>query len=69
MIDAPRPRSGLVAHLLVCTALGVGLIAAATVLRHRVAKSRAVKHATYECGEEPIGPAWTPVPVGSTSSR
>jgi len=63
-LDAPQPEVGLVAHLLVCTALGVGLIAAATVHRHRVAKSRRVKHDTYECGEEPIGPAWSPVPVG-----
>ena len=31
-LDAPQPEVGLVAHLLVCTALGVGLIAAATVL-------------------------------------
>ena len=64
MIEAPPPEVGLLAHLLVCTALGVGLIAAGAVLRHRVAKSRAAKHETYECGVSPIGSALTPVPVG-----
>ena len=63
-LDAPQPEIGLAAHLIVCAALGIGLILAATVLRHRVAKRRAVTHDTYECGETPIGPAWTPVPVG-----
>jgi NADH:ubiquinone oxidoreductase subunit 3 (subunit A) len=60
----PDPYAGLAVHLLVCTALGVGLILAAKVLRHRVAASRAAKHDTYECGEEPIGEAWRPVSVG-----
>lgn len=58
------PEVGLAAHLLVCAALGIGLVAAASILRHRVAASRPAKHDTYECGESPIGPAWTPVPVG-----
>lgn len=61
---SPDPYTGLVAHLVVCVALGVGLILAAKVLRHRVAASRRAKHDTYECGEEPIGEAWRPVSVG-----
>ena len=63
-MESPQPEVGLTAHLLVCSALGIGLVAAASVIRHRVSRSRHAKHATYECGEEPIGPAWTPVPVG-----
>jgi NADH-quinone oxidoreductase subunit A len=33
-------------------------------LRHRVLGSAREKHATYECGEEPFGPAWRKTPVG-----
>ncbi len=61
---SPQPEIGLVAHLLVCSVLGIGLIAAARLIRHRVVVSRAAKHDTYECGEAPIGSAWRPVPVG-----
>ena len=61
---APDPYAGLAVHLLLCTTLGVGLIVAAKFLRHRVAASRPAKHATYECGEEPMGEAWRPVSVG-----
>lgn len=44
--------------------MGAGLIVAAKLLRYRVAVSPKAKHDTYECGEEPIGPAWRPVSVG-----
>ena len=63
-MTAPEPYVGLAVHLVVCVALGVGLLVTAAVLRHRVVASRRVKHATYECGETPIGPAWTRIPVG-----
>ena len=61
---SPDSYTGLAAHLTVCLALGVGLILAAKVLRNRVAASRRAKHDTYECGEEPFGPAWRPTSVG-----
>jgi len=61
---SPEPYVGLAAHLIVCTALGVALILAGKLFRHRVAVSRPAKHDTYECGEEPIGPAWRPQAVG-----
>lgn len=61
---SPQPEVGLTAHLLVCLALGIGLVAAARLVRHRVLRSRAAKHDTYECGEAPVGDAWSPVPVG-----
>jgi NADH-quinone oxidoreductase subunit A len=54
----------LTVHLLICVALGAGLIAAAALLRHRVAWSRREKHETYECGELPVGPAWRKTPAG-----
>ncbi len=63
-MQAPDPYIGLVAHLLLCTALGAGLILAAKVVRYRAEKSRPAKHATYECGEEPFGAAWRPASVG-----
>jgi NADH-quinone oxidoreductase subunit A len=63
-VHAPEPFVGLAAHLLLCLALGCGLIVAGVILRHRVAKSRPVKHDTYECGEVPFGPAWRPMSVG-----
>ena len=63
-MQSPEPYVGLAVHLALCVSLGVGLIFAATLIRHRVAKSRPAKHDTYECGEEPIGPAWRPTTVG-----
>ncbi len=61
---SPEPYVGLAVHLLLCVAMGVGLIVAAKLLRHRVAKSHPVKHDTYECGEQPFGPAWRRTSVG-----
>jgi len=63
-VQSPEPYIGLAIHLLLCVALGAGLLAAGALIRHRVAKSRPAKHDTYECGEEPIGPAWAPISVG-----
>ena len=59
-----NPYIGLVAHLLVCVALGVGLMVVASLIRYRAVRSRRAKHDTYECGEEPFGPAWREGPVG-----
>ena len=61
---SPAPYVGLAAHLFVCLTLGIVLLVAGKLFRHRVAASRPAKHATYECGEEPIGPAWRSQPVG-----
>lgn len=63
-MSSPDPYIGLAVHVLICIALGVGLIAAGAVLRHRVRESRKEKHETYECGEVPFGPAWRKTPVG-----
>ena len=63
-MHSPEPYIGLVVHLVLCLALGIGLIVAAKLIRHRVAHSRPAKHDTYECGEEPFGPAWRPTSVG-----
>ena len=63
-MHSPDPYVGLAAHFLICLALGAGLVVAGIALRHRVAKSRASKHDTYECGEKPFGPAWRRTPVG-----
>jgi NADH-quinone oxidoreductase subunit A len=63
-LTLPDPYVGLAVHVLICVALGAGLIAAAALLRHRVAVSRYEKHETYECGEVPIGPAWRKTPAG-----
>jgi len=63
-VQSPEPYVGLAAHLLLCVSLGAGLIVAAMLLRHRVDKSHPAKHDTYECGEEPFGPAWRPTSVG-----
>jgi len=63
-VQSPEPYIGLAAHLLVCVALGIGLILAAKLLRNRVTTSHPAKNAIYECGEEPYGPAWRPLPVG-----
>ena len=63
-MQSPEPFIGLSVHIALCVALGAGLIGVATLIRHRVATSRRAKHDTYECGEEPIGPAWQPTFVG-----
>lgn len=63
-MTAPSPYVGLSVHIAVSVALGVGLLAAAAILRARVEKSRHDKHETYECGETPFGPAWRRIPVG-----
>jgi NADH-quinone oxidoreductase subunit A len=63
-VSSPAPFVGLTVHILICLALGVGLIVAGVLLRYRVVSSRAAKHATYECGETPFGSAWKPLPVG-----
>lgn len=63
-MHSPEPYVGLAVHLLLCVSMAVGLIVAARVLRHRVATSRSAKHDTYECGEEPFGPAWRSTSVG-----
>lgn len=62
-MTAPEPYLGLTVHLIVCAALGVGLLAAAAVLRHRASRHRKAKHDTYECGETPFGQAWGKVSV------
>jgi NADH-quinone oxidoreductase subunit A len=63
-VSSPAPLVGLAVHIALCTALGVGLMAAAALIRYRIRGSRPAKHDTYECGEEPFGPAWQPVSVG-----
>jgi NADH-quinone oxidoreductase subunit A len=63
-LPSPEPYVGLLAHLLVCVTLGALLIAAGKLFRHRVRASRPAKADTYECGEQPIGPAWRPQAVG-----
>src|SRR5215510_12823485 len=63
-MHSPEPYVGLLVHIILCVSLGVGLIIAAKLIRHRVATSRPAKHDTYECGEEPFGPAWRPTSVG-----
>jgi len=63
-VQSPEPYIGLLVHLLLCISLGVGLIVAAKLIRHRVTTSHPAKHDTYECGEEPFGPAWRPTSVG-----
>lgn len=63
-MQAPQPYVGLVVHIALCSLLGVGLVAAATILRHRVRTSHPAKHDTYECGEVPFGAAWRPASVG-----
>ena len=63
-MSSPAPLVGLAVHLLICLALGAGLMAAGALIRHRVARSRPAKHDTYECGEAPFEPAWKPLPVG-----
>lgn len=63
-MSAPAPLIGLTVHLVICLALGVALLAAGALLRYRATSRRRDRDATYECGEEPFGPAWRPLPVG-----
>lgn len=63
-LTAPEPHLGLAVHILVCFALAVGLLAAGALLRVRVRGGRVFRHATYECGETPVGSAWAKFPVG-----
>jgi NADH-quinone oxidoreductase subunit A len=63
-MSAPQPYVGLAVHAAVCVALGVGLLVAAALLRHRVVRSHPAKHDTYECGEAPMGEAWHRMPAG-----
>lgn len=44
--------------LLLCLAIPSGMLAAARALRVRAAKAAPLKLDTYECGEDPDGPAW-----------
>jgi NADH-quinone oxidoreductase subunit A len=64
VVTTPDPDVGLAVHVAVCVALGVGLPAAAALLRHRVRHGRPDRSETYECGELPVGPAWRQTPVG-----
>jgi NADH-quinone oxidoreductase subunit A len=63
-LSVPAPYVGLAVHAAICVILGGGLLGVAALLRHRVARSRSDKHATYECGEVPFGPAWRKTPAG-----
>lgn len=63
-MSAPEPYVGLAVHAAICVALGVGLLLAAMLLRHRAERGRPERHATYECGEVPLGPAWRQTPAG-----
>ena len=63
-MSSPAPLVGLAVHIVLCVALGAGLIAAAALIRYRVRGGGPAKLDTYECGEEPFGPAWQPVSVG-----
>ena len=63
-MSSPAPLVGLIVHVLLCAALGIGLVAAAALIRYRVRGGTPARRATYECGEEPFGPAWQPVSVG-----
>jgi NADH-quinone oxidoreductase subunit A len=54
----PDPYVALLVHVVICLGLGLGLVVAGVVLRHRAAASRRDKHETYECGEVPFGEAW-----------
>ena len=44
--------------LIVSTLVGVGMLAAARVVRVRARRSSPLKERTYECGEEAEGMAW-----------
>jgi len=63
-LSAPEPTVGLAVHAAICVALGAGLLAVAAVVRHRATRGAPDRHATYECGEVPFGPAWRKTPAG-----
>jgi NADH:ubiquinone oxidoreductase subunit 3 (subunit A) len=44
--------------LIVSTLVGVGMLAAARLVRVRARSTSPLKERTYECGEEPAGMAW-----------
>ncbi|HEY6560458.1 MAG TPA: NADH-quinone oxidoreductase subunit A [Polyangiaceae bacterium] len=46
------------AFILVAAALSCGLLLGARLLRVRALSASPLKRRTYECGEEPEGPAW-----------
>ncbi|MGO8994397.1 MAG: NADH-quinone oxidoreductase subunit A [Polyangiaceae bacterium] len=48
----------LFAFLVVSALVGVGILAAARLLRVRARHDSPLKRRTYECGEEPAGMAW-----------
>jgi NADH-quinone oxidoreductase subunit A len=58
------PYIGLAVHVLICVAMGVGLLVVAAFLRHRVSCASPDRYVTYEGGEVPYGPAWRKTPVG-----
>ena len=45
-------------YLIASALVGVGILAAARVLRVRARRESPLKKQTYECGEEPNGMAW-----------
>lgn len=46
------------AFLALSAVVGVSMLVIARVLRVRARSDSPLKHQTYECGEEPEGPAW-----------
>ena len=44
--------------MVVCAIVGISQLVAAWILRVRARKQSPLKRLTYECGEEPEGPAW-----------
>ncbi len=54
----PSAWLSALSFLVVSTLVGVGLLAAARVLRVRARQEGRLKTRTYECGEEPAGAAW-----------
>ena len=63
-MHSPEPYVGLAVYLLLCCALAAGLLGVAALLRYRVRHAPRDRHATYECGETPVGEAWGKSPVG-----
>lgn len=44
--------------LLLCSAIPIGMLGAARLLRVKPRHESVLKRDTYECGEQPEGPAW-----------
>ncbi len=42
----------------VCSLVGISMLAAAAILRVKANQPSELKRRSYECGEEPDGPAW-----------